>query len=195
MTSEALSITMNDESILFSSAVHKRNVIARYIEMEEIDDMDEKQRMMEKALKFSVEEVYGAQEFTVNGLMKPEFAGCSYKDKSFTIAFPVLQWEVNRGGFMHGGIIASAFDIVMGMLNRHWAGGLNYTPTINLETTYIRPISLGDQFIVTAKINYSGKTVTHLYGEGYVKSTGKLAATATSSYMGYDTVKARETLF
>lgn len=160
-----------------------------------MDNMDEKQRMMEKALKFYVEEVYGAQEFTVNGLMKPEFAGCSYKDKSFTIAFPVLRWETNRAGLMHGGIIASAFDIVMGMLNRYWAGGLNYTPTINLETTYIRPIALGDKLIVTAKINYSGKTITHLYGEGYVKSTGKLAATAISSYMSYDTVKARDTLF
>ena len=90
-----------------------------------------------------------------------------------------MEWQ-NRAGYMHGGLIASAFDITMGLLSRGLA--LQNAATIMLDTVFIRQIPVGDTFIVKAKANHDGKTLTHLYGEGFIKSTGKIAATAKCSY-------------
>ena len=141
---------------------------------------------METSIKAEIGKMYRNQSDSVNAMMKPEFIECSVEGKTLTIAFPVLEWEKNRVGAMHGGMIATAFDIVFGLLARFLAGQ-NFAPTIQLETVFIRPIPIGDVFIVRVKANLAGRKLTHLYGEGFVKSTGKLAATATSSYLNEDT--------
>lgn len=143
------------------------------------------QDRMQAAIKAEIEK-YRNQGDSVNAMMKPEFVACSYDEKTLTVAFPVLEWEKNRVGVMHGGIIATAFDIATGLLARFLAGR-NFAPTIQLETVFIRPISIGDTFEVFVKTNLAGRKLTHLYCEGAVKSTGKLAATATASYFNENT--------
>lgn len=144
------------------------------------------QGTMETSIKTEIEKMYRNQSDSVNAMMKPEFAECRFEGKTLTIAFPVLEWEKNRVGAMHGGMIAAAFDIAFGLLARFLAGQ-NFAPTIQLDTIFIRPIPIGDVFMVHVKANLAGRKLTHLYGEGFVKSTGKLAATATSSYFNEDT--------
>ncbi len=141
---------------------------------------------MEAEIKLEIEKIYRNQKDSINAMMKPEFVKCSPDDKTLTIAFPVLEWEKNRAGDMHGGIIASAFDIATGLLARYLAGQ-NFAPTIRLETVFIRPISIGDVFEVSVKTNMAGRKLIHLYCEGFVKSSGKLAATATASYFNENT--------
>lgn len=122
-----------------------------------------------------------AAPHTFNGLMRPELIECNYEEKSITTAFPVLEWQKNLAGYMHGGAIASAFDITMGFLSRGLARQKN-AATILLDTVFIRPIPMDDILIVKVKANHDGKMLTHLYGEGFIKSTGKMAATAKCSY-------------
>lgn len=123
---------------------------------------------------------------SVNAMMAPEFVECCYDEQTLTLAYPVLEWEKNRAGYMHGGLIAAAFDIATGLLARFLAGQ-KFAPTIQLETVFIRPIPIGDTLVVRVKTNLAGKKLTHLYGEGFIKSTGKLAATATASFFNEDT--------
>lgn len=144
-------------------------------------DQDRMQTVIEEEI-----EKYRKQADSVNAMMRPEFVSCSYAEKTLTVAFPVLEWEKNRVGVMHGGIIAAAFDITTGLLARFLAGQ-NFAPTIQLETVFLRPISIGDVFEVFVKTNLSGRKLTHLYCEGTVKSSGKLAATATASYFNENT--------
>jgi acyl-coenzyme A thioesterase PaaI-like protein len=144
------------------------------------------QEKMEAEIRAEIEKMYRNQNGSINEMMKPEFVSCSHEEKTLTVAFPVLEWEKNRVGAMHGGAIASAFDIVTGLLARYLAGQ-NFAPTIQLETVFIRPIPIGEVFEVFVKTNLSGRKLTHLYGEGTLKSTGKLAATATASYFNENT--------
>lgn len=138
------------------------------------------QILLEEFIREDIARMY-AESHTFNGLMKPQLIKCSYEEKSITTAFPVMEWQKNRAGYMHGGLIASAFDITMGLLSRGLALQKN-AATIMLDTVFIRQIPIGDTFIVKAKANHDGKTFTHLYGEGFIKSTGKIAATAKCSY-------------
>jgi acyl-coenzyme A thioesterase PaaI-like protein len=139
---------------------------------------------METHIKTQIEKMIATETDSINSLMRPEFMECCYEEKWLTVAFPVQEWEKNRAGSMHGGIIAVAFDLATGLLT-HFFIKENLAPTIKLETVFQRPVPIGDVLIIKAKINMAGKKLIHLYCEGFVKSSGKLAATATiSRYSG-----------
>ncbi len=131
------------------------------------------------------------QEDTMNGLMKGEMGGCSYEDRTLTFEFPVQKWQANRVGNMHGGAICTAFDLTIAALARFYARE-NFAPTINLDVNYVRPVAMGDKLVVTAKATSTGKRITQLTAEARIKSTGKLAATASSIYMNVDTQKEQQ---
>lgn len=141
---------------------------------------------METRIKDEIKKYLTDQAGSINGMMCPEFVECSFEEKTLTVAYPVLEWEKNRVGVMHGGAIAAAFDIATGLLARFLAGE-NFAPTIQLETVFIRPIPMGDIFEVRVKTNLAGRKLTHFYCEGFLRSSGKLAATASSCYLNENT--------
>ena len=147
-----------------------------------------RQQEMETYLERTMEENNRVQKDTVNGMMQSIKIGCSYEDLSITLGFPVLQWQANRGGMMHGGVICTAFDITAAAVARFCAGE-NYAPTISLYVKYIRPVQLGDTLIVTAKATAAGRRITQIVCEAVSRDTGKLAATAATVYMNADTTK------
>ena len=128
------------------------------------------QAQMEERIRHEIEVYLTQQAESINGLMQPEFVECSAADKTLTLAFPVLEWQKNRVGMMHGGAIAAAFDIATGLLARYLAAE-SFTPTIQLETVFIRPIPLGETLVITVKTNLSGGKLTHLYCEGVLSSS------------------------
>ncbi|MBQ3465548.1 MAG: PaaI family thioesterase [Firmicutes bacterium] len=131
------------------------------------------------------------QKDTMNGMMKSEWGGCSFEEKTLTFDFPAQQWQANRIGNMHGGAICTAFDLTIAALARFYARE-NFAPTINLDVNYIRPVAVGEVLAVTAKATSTGRRITQLTAEARIKSTGKLAATASSIYMNVDTDKERQ---
>lgn len=149
--------------------------------------MDEQKRM-EEFLNMSVEETYTKQAEIMNGLLKVRANSCSCEDCSMTFDFPVLPWESNRVEFMHGGAICTAFDFSMAVLARFYAGN-NWAPTVSMEVKYIRPVKVGDTFIVKSIATSTGKRIIQLRGEAYSGNTGKLVATSAAVYMSIDTTK------
>jgi acyl-coenzyme A thioesterase PaaI-like protein len=152
------------------------------LQMQEISG----QAQMEVRIRNEIEVYLTHQADSINGMMQPEFVECSSEAKTLVLAFPILEWQKNRVGMMHGGAIASAFDIATGLLARYLAAE-SFTPTIQLETVFIRPIPIGETLVITVKTNLSGRKLTHLYCEGVLKSSGKLAATASASYLNVNT--------
>ena len=143
---------------------------------------------METFLAKTMDENNVGQAKTLNGMMKSENAGCSFKDKTISLAFPVQEWQANRAGMIHGGIICTAFDMTIAATARFYAGK-NFAPTVSLDVKYIRPVEIGDTIIVTAKATATGKRITQLTGTAYSKKTGKQVATAASIYLNIDTSK------
>lgn len=144
------------------------------------------QKRMEDRIKAELEVYLTEQIDSINGMMKPEFVECSFEEKTLIIAFPVLEWQKNRVGLMHGGAIAAAFDIATGLMARFHAAE-NFAPTIRLETVFLRPIPLGEVLEIAVKTSLAGRKLTHLYCEGVLKNSGKLAATASASYLNENT--------
>ena len=146
------------------------------------------QEALEEHARRTLRENNELQQDTLNGLMKSQYGGCSYDDKTLTFEFPVQKWQANRVGNMHGGAICTAFDLTIAAIARFYARE-NFAPTVNLDVNYIRPVAMGETLSVTAKAIATGRRITQLTAEARIKSTGKLAASATSVYMNVDTVK------
>lgn len=100
---------------------------------------------------------------------------------SMTISFPVLENYLNPARTMQGGFITAAFDNVFGPLC-YSATQTTATTTVDISTSYHRPILEGDELTITATIKSLGRTKIHMVAEAYNQEK-KLIATATTNYI------------
>lgn len=101
--------------------------------------------------------------------------------QSLTIGFPVLESYLNPARTMQGGFITAAFDNVFGPLC-YSVTGTPKTTTVDINTSYHRPIMEGDELIITATVKAQGKTKIHMLAEAYNQNK-QLIATATTNYI------------
>lgn len=101
--------------------------------------------------------------------------------QSLTIGFPVLENYLNPARTMQGGFITAAFDNVFGPLC-YSATRTTSTTTVDISTSYHRPIIAGDELIITATVKSQGRTKIHMMAEAYNREN-KLIATATTNYI------------
>lgn len=148
--------------------------------------MDEGQKKLEEYMKRTLYENNVCQKELINGMMKAESAGCSYEEGTMSFAFPVQKWQTNRVGNLHGGMIATAFDITIAALARFYAEK-NFAPTVSLDIKYVRPAREGDTVIVTARRISAGRRISQLVCEAKDRDTGKIIATGASVYLNADT--------
>ncbi|MGI6722618.1 MAG: PaaI family thioesterase [Anaerovoracaceae bacterium] len=146
------------------------------------------QEAMEAHLAKTMEENNVVQADTLNGMMKSESGGCSYADRTLSLIFETQDWQANRAGMLHGGILCTAFDMTIAALARFYAGK-NFAPTVSLDVKYVRPVAIGDRYRVTARATATGKRITQLTAEAVIEDSGKLAATSASVYLNVDTSK------
>ena len=61
--------------------------------------------------------------------------------------------------------------------------GTDFCPTVDMAVKYYRPMMIGDKMIVKARILRLGKTLTHIFCEVRSQDTGKLVATANTTFL------------
>ncbi len=122
------------------------------------------------------------QKDSINGLMKSQVEAYSFEEQFMTFRFPLMPWQVNRAGFLQGGLMGVAFDMVVSAVARFFTG-THYIPTVSLNINYLKPVNMGDDLLVTAKVISLGKRISHYTLEGKSAKTGKLVATGTAIYL------------
>ena len=60
--------------------------------------------LLAKRLK-EVEESVKSKPHEMDARLEGRYLSCCGEERSITIEFPVLEWEANYGGILHGGII------------------------------------------------------------------------------------------
>lgn len=119
--------------------------------------------------------------------LEPRFVSCDFEKKEACISFEAMPWELNPGGSLHGGILMTCFDVSFG-LTCHYFAKQHMITTVNLTTTFLKPVLLGDVVQYRVKINHLGRTLVSMVAEGWVNRNGKeiLVGTATSTFMKLD---------
>lgn len=117
------------------------------------------------------------EEDLICGRLQPRIASCDPENLSITISFPVLPWALNVNGVVNGGITATMLDTVMGTLAYALSG--SFTPTINLNVSYLRPVPGEGSLMVRANATMAGRAVICLSGALWdARAPEKLLATA-----------------
>ncbi|MCR5481789.1 MAG: PaaI family thioesterase [Clostridia bacterium] len=142
----------------------------------------EGQKRMEEHMEVTMRELNVDQKNIINGMMQCEYVSCNYEEMSTVMRFPVLPWQVNRVGVLHGGMYCTAFDLAMAVIAR-FAAQSNFTPTVGIEVKFIRPAKEGQHLLVKTRATACGRRISQFFCEAVIEETGKLAATATSVYM------------
>lgn len=116
--------------------------------------------------------------------LEPHFVSCDFAKKEACIAFEALPWELNPGGSLHGGIIMTCFDVSFGLTCHYFAKQYQIS-TVNLTTTFLKPVLLGDLVHYHVRITNLGRTLISMVAEAKVTRNGKeiLVGTATSTFM------------
>lgn len=72
------------------------------------------------------------------------------------VSFPTKPEYANPGGAVMGGIVASFLDDCMGPLIVAATGGEKFPVTLDLHTTYFKPVPIGPRALVEARIDRIG---------------------------------------
>lgn len=142
-------------------------------------ELEIKQQEMEARFQNLQNRSTNPDEF--NWMINPSFYACSYEQKQLTLSFPTEPWERNPHDVLHGGMICTFFDCTFGCLTAYLTG--ESITTIQLSTSYLKPVQIGETALVTVKASSIGKTIIHLTGELWCKESGILASTATAAFM------------
>lgn len=138
-----------------------------------------KREKMEKSMSEIIAYVEKGPE-RANKLMSPKLAGCSEKDQTVTLEFPVLEWELNPYDKMHGGLIATAFDEAFGLYAFYLSGGKSVV-SVSITLNYLKPVPMNDSILITSKVTSLGKKLITLSGECHLKSNGLLTNTGLTT--------------
>ncbi len=94
---------------------------------------------------------------------------------------PVTPRLFSRAGRVHGGVVFTAIDTVMGLATRQAVGFDKLIGTIDISIRYIRTVTDGD-LVIEVTVTHPGRRVVQLSAEAR-GSDGKLVATATGAFM------------
>ncbi|MCI2063083.1 MAG: PaaI family thioesterase [Eubacteriaceae bacterium] len=120
-----------------------------------------------------------------NGRLEPHPVGCSLEEMTSEIEYPILEWELNQAGQVHGGILCTMFDISAGSLAKI-VNELEFNPTVSLNVRFIRPAMHGDTAVIKTVIESNGRTLVNMSGRAFSKNSGKLLATAAVTFINTD---------
>lgn len=102
------------------------------------------------------------------------------KKGSITAEFEVRKDQLNHANVLHGGIITTMLDEIMGMtlITEEIS---NLYVTINLNVDFLYGAKLGEKVRVVSQIIRVGKKVANIEGKMF-NTEGKLLAKATSNF-------------
>ncbi len=113
--------------------------------------------------------------------LKPAFVACGFEEGTLEMAYPVLDWELNSQGILHGGVLSTALDTSLGMLC-HYYTYPHVLTTVTMHATFLKPIPPGDSFHIHAKLVSFGGTLATVTGEVVLEREKTLAAACTATF-------------
>lgn len=152
--------------------------------MRELKDLL-RQETLERGMSEIATAIRERQVGRLNGMLEASLLSCDGEAGTVTWEFPSLPWELNIWDNIHGGAIASIFDLGLGIFAHYLSDELPVT-TANMAISYLKPAPFGESFIVVAKIVSRGHRLITVTGEGYLKNSGVLAATAMGTFARID---------
>ncbi|MGE0739851.1 MAG: PaaI family thioesterase [Hyphomonadaceae bacterium] len=105
------------------------------------------------------------------------------------VSFPTKPEYANPGGAVMGGIVASFLDDCMGPLVVAATGGEKFPVTLDLHTTYFKPVPIGPRALVEARIDRLGASAVFTSAQ-IASESGEVLVRAVQTAMLRTPIKA-----
>jgi uncharacterized protein (TIGR00369 family) len=105
----------------------------------------------------------------------------SAEDQQAEIVLPVTEELIQIYGVLHGGMIATTLDMVMGAAVSTTLSDNESNATVDLHISYLRPM-FGQKLVGKAKVLKRGKRIVVVSGEAFDED-GDLIAIGTGHFM------------
>lgn len=120
------------------------------------------------------------------GKMQPSFVRCNFEEGTAVMSYAVMPWEMNPQNVMHGGILSSAFDTTLGILCHYYHLPHNLT-TINISTTFIKPVFADNTLYMEAKIDHLGNSLVTTSGKVWIDDENNPVAICNATFKVFRT--------
>ena len=102
---------------------------------------------------------------------------------TYTFRCETAPWMANVAGSLHGGISAAIADQAMGYVVYAIQPGSGFSPTVQMQLCYHRPLVPGREITVRVFVMSRGKTTMHLRAElSCADAPDRLCVSATGVY-------------
>lgn len=135
-------------------------------------------------IKKIAQEIQESEPGRVNDMLDPEPLNCDPETQTAKIRFEAKDWECNHRGELHGGAVASMFDVSMGMTVLAFTDHYSVA-TADLSVSYIRPFT-GKSFVIEVNVIRAGRSMARMRAVATDEATGKVLASATSNFVYAD---------
>lgn len=136
---------------------------------------------LERRARYYIKRAREGETNCINTRIKYELESVDSQNSSLTLKFAVEDWMMNPGGVLHGGMMSTILDITMGITSLSLSGF--YCSTVNMSISFLEPVPVGGNLLVTARSTRTGNTFVQLVGEAYSPMIGRLAATSTGVFI------------
>ena len=107
----------------------------------------------------------------------------SAEGNTYRFRCAVQPWMANAAGTLHGGMAAAVVDQAMGFVVYAIQPGKGFSPTVEMQLSYHRPLSAEGELLVNVEVLTAGKTLMHLRAEVFTAAAPeKLCVSATAVY-------------
>ena len=133
-------------------------------------------------LRTELEFIRREMAHTLNGRLAAELESCSDEEQELSLRFPLLDWQVNGLGTLHGGMVNAMLDLAMSMVV-YCFSRKSIPPTVSMTTNYLRPVPMeGGCVLIRARLTSLGRRNATAYSEAVIPASGKTACTAIGTY-------------
>lgn len=116
----------------------------------------------------------------INHLLEPEYLSMDETTFVSEVLFRRKEWEENLRGEIHGGIIATMFDLTTGWTAAAVLDDYGMT-TADIQVSYIKPF-YGDSFLFRSELVYAGNRNVRMRGVATDPETQKTLAICTATF-------------
>lgn len=145
--------------------------------------MNENYAQMDSILRARISELHEIAPGSIGDQMCYELIGYDPTSDEYTMRCKTFDWMRNGPGTLHGGMCATIVDQAMGFVAYCMKPGDGIAPTIQMSTTYHRPLLPGENVIVRVSILSKTKSLMNLSAQAYRETQpNKICLSASATY-------------
>lgn len=147
--------------------------------MPEID----KSAVMAERVRARIVELHTIAPDSIGDRMHFTLLDCDTEKGDYFLQCETAEWMRNGPGTLHGGMCAAILDQAMGFIAYCIKRGEGTAPTIQMQTTYHRPLIPGQPVLVNVHVLSITKSLMNLSAEAYsAERPEKICLSASATY-------------